>query len=160
MTTPPLDQPGISVAAMQDRMAAQLSRRARLGHVLLLLAATAMTGTIGSLWITEPAIPRRTHLAFAVMVLIGVSWAVYAVWVLTRRRVLLGQHRVVAGGMAVTFCAIFTVGCAVVALSGAGRPAWAASAVGAVMLLISTALLAQARRAVADLMSVRERLSR
>jgi hypothetical protein len=160
MTTPPLDQPGISVAAMQDRMAAQLSRRARLGHVLLLLAATAMTGTIGSLWITEPAIPRRTHLAFAVMVLIGVSWAVYAVWVLTRRRVLLGQHRVVAGRMAVTFCAIFTVGCAVVALSGAGRPAWAASAVGAVMLLISTALLAQARRAVADLMSVRERLSR
>ena len=75
----------------------------RLGYVALLLAALTMTGVVGTLWATEPSLPLRVHVAFGVMVAIGSSWVVFALWVLTHRRILLARHQIVAGRMAVTF---------------------------------------------------------
>src|ERR671918_2584122 len=95
--------PRISASAWQRLADAELSVRSRLGYVALLLVALMMTSVIGALWMTEPVLPWRTQLAFGMMIVIGLSWVAFALWVLTHRRVLLARDSVVAGRMAVTF---------------------------------------------------------
>ena len=97
-------------ADLRRLLDAELSLRSRLGYVALLLASAAMTAVIASLWLTEPTLPTRTAVAFAVLTLIGLSWIVFSGWVLTRRRPLFGRDGLVAGRMAVTFTAAFVVG--------------------------------------------------
>ena len=63
----------------------ELSMTARLGYVVLLLVASAMTVIIVTLWTTEPGIPGRARAAFAIMSAIGVSWIGLATWALTTR---------------------------------------------------------------------------
>jgi hypothetical protein len=140
-----------SVASARELIHTELSGAGRFWHVALLLVAGAMTVGIGSLWATESSLPMRTQVAFGTMVLMGLAWVVYATWALMTRRVLLGQHRVVAGRMAVTFTAAFVTGCIVVAVT-TGHPAgYSASALGAVMLGGAVWLLVRARRDVARL---------
>jgi hypothetical protein len=45
------------------------------GYVTLALAGLLGSGLIGLLWATEPGLPPRTRIAFAVLVAIGVGWA-------------------------------------------------------------------------------------
>ena len=45
----------------------ELSVKARLGYVALLLVSSAMTAGLVSLWLTEAFLPLRTHLAFGAM---------------------------------------------------------------------------------------------
>jgi peptidoglycan/LPS O-acetylase OafA/YrhL len=123
-----------------------LSTRARYGHVLLLLAALAMSIVVAALMLTEPALPARTQAAFAVMLLIGLGWAAYAVWVLRHRWTLLAGHRVIAAIMAVTFAAVFTAAAAVAAVITAKTAAWAAAASGAVLVTVAAAILVRAIR--------------
>jgi len=138
----------------------ELSTVARLGHVALLLCSVAMGGAVGSLWLTEPSLPLRTHAAFAVMVLIAMAWTAYATWVLTSRRVLLARHRVVAGWMATTFSAVSVVAALVaVAVTGASA-AYAAAGFSAVMLAVAAALLVRAQRAFGRLAVRRAELER
>jgi hypothetical protein len=152
--------PAASPASAHALVDAELSTAARAGHGALLLFAAAMTIVIGSLWMTEPSLPLRTHLAFGVMMLIGLSWVAYATWVLTTRRVLLGRHRVIAGRMAVTFASTFVVGSLLVAAT-TGHPAgYAAAALGAVMLAVAASLLVRARRQVARLAARRAEIRR
>ena len=57
-------------------------------------------------WITEPApLPLRTHVAFGLLTFINLAWSVLFGWIVTRRKVLYAQHRVIAGWMALAFCA-------------------------------------------------------
>lgn len=152
--------PAASVASAHALVDAELSTTARFGHGALLLFATAMTIAIGSLWATEPSLPLRTHVAFGVMVLIGLSWAAYATWVLTTRRVLLGRHRVVAGRMAVTFTSTFIAGSLLVAVT-TGHPAgYAAAGLGAGMLAVAAWLLVRARRQMVRLVARRAEIQR
>jgi len=152
--------PAASVASVRALMDAELSTAARVGHGALLLSAAAMTIVIGSLWMTEPSLPMRTHVAFAVMVLIGLSWTAYASWVLTTRRVLLGRHRVIAGRMAVTFASTFVVGSLLVAAT-TGHPAgYAAAVLGAGMLAVAAWLLVRARRQMVRLVVRRAEIQR
>jgi hypothetical protein len=149
-----------SAASAHALIHAELSTAARLGHIALLLVGAATAIVIGSLWTTEPSLPPRTQLAFGAMTLIGVAWAVYATWVLTTRRVLLGRHRVVAAWMAVTFTGVLVVGALAVAAT-TGHPAgYAAAGLGVVMLGVAAWLLARARREVARLVARREELQR
>jgi hypothetical protein len=154
-----LNPPLLSVVEMQRLISGELSLRSRLGYTALLLVALGMTAAIASLWLTEPALPLRTHIAFAAMVGIGLSWTAYAGWVLTRRRVLLAGHRVIAARMAVTFTATFMLGSAALGIwSSVGRAAFAATGLGALMLMVAAAMLFSARRRFDDLMQRRRRL--
>lgn len=151
---------GASSATVRALMNTQLSLAARVGHVVLLLGAAAMTVAVGSLWATEPSLPPRTHLAFGVLTSIGMAWVTYAAWVLTTRRVLFGRHRVIAGRMAIVFAGVFTLGSLTVAVT-TGHPAGHTAAVlGAMMLGVSGWLLARAQREVARLSARRAEIER
>jgi hypothetical protein len=157
--TSQFERPRITVEEMQRIMAAELTLRSRLGYTALLLSALFMSGVISALWLTEPVLQLRTQIAFALMVVIGLSWAFYAAWVLTRRRVLLAGHRIIAARMAVTFCAVFTLGSLTLGLwTAVGRVAYAAAFFGAVMFVIAIALLVHARAAFTRLMERRRAL--
>lgn len=136
----------------------ELSLRARLGHVALLLVSVALTVVVVSLWVTEPALPARTHAAFGVMTLIGGCWMVFAWWVLASRRPLYARDRVIAGRMAVTFTSVFVVA-AVAAVSLVSNPAALAALVtGIVMLVLAVRMFADAHRQFAALAERRRKL--
>lgn len=142
-----------SVEEMQRRMNEELSLRSRVGYTALLLVGLGGAGLIGSLLLTEPSLVMKTRVAFGVLIGISLSWAVYAAWVLTRRRVMLAGHQIVAGRMAVAFSAVFVIGTALVGM-------YAAGAFGVVMLAIAIAILVRARRRFAKLMERRRMLER
>ena len=146
--------------ALQRLTDAELSLRSRLGYVALLLAALMMTGVISALWLTEPELPARTHLAFAAMIVIGSSWVVFALWVLTHRRVLLATHRIVAGRMAVTFTALFVLGSLAAGYRTGGPAAYAAAVLGLVMLAGAVTMLILAHRKFRRLTELRMALER
>jgi len=145
-----------SMEKIQAMAGAELSLEARLGYVGLLLVSAALTTVVVSLWLTEPSLPARTQLAFAVMSLIGVSWSVLAAWALRARRPLFARDRVIAGGLAVTFSALFVAGCLAAAILSGATPAYAAFATGVVMLAVAISMLLKARRRFAAL-SIRRR---
>jgi len=148
----------ISASALQRLADAELSVRSRLGHVALLLVALMMTSVIGALWLTEPVLPWRTQLAFGIMMVIGLSWVAFALWVLTHRRVLLARHSIVAGRMAVTFTALFVTGALAVGYETGGRAPYTAAVLGAVMLSGAVAMLVRAHRTYARLTARRRAL--
>ena len=81
------------------RIEASLGTRVR--YVALLLASVGMMAIIGTLLATEVDLPSRARLAFGAMIAISAAWAGLAGWVLTRRRPLFAQDRVIAGWIAV-----------------------------------------------------------
>jgi len=157
MTSTPSSQPLLDLPRLLD---AELSRPSRFLHVALLLASLTMTVVVASLWLTEPALPTRTQAAFGLMVLIGLSWAAFAVWVLIARRTLLGRDRIVAGRMAVTFTTTFIVGALALGFMNGGTAAYAAAAMGLALLAGAGALLKRAHRQVAALTARRATLER
>jgi hypothetical protein len=138
----------------------ELSLWSRLGYVALLLAALMMTIVVGSLWLTEPSLPQRTQVGFALMTVIGISWVVFAIRVLTHRRVLLARHGIVAGRMAVTFTFVFVLGALAAIVAAGGAAAYAATATGVVMLGAAIVLLRRAHRTFARLTERRDLLAR
>lgn len=156
-----IQAPDPSFVSGLERLArTELSLRARLGHVLLALVASAMTIVVVSLWLTEPALPARTRVAFGMLTAIGLSWAAYSVWVLNTRRVMLARQRVVAGRLAVTFSGAFTAGCVLLAVTTTQHSAWPAAAMGLVLLAVALVLWRRAEAAHATLLARREALER
>jgi hypothetical protein len=147
-------------AELRRLVAAELSLTARLGYVLLLLAALTMTTIVTALWLTEPVLPVRARIAFAVLDVIGASWMVFALWVLTRRRALFARDSVIAGRMAVTFSSVFVVGALATGAVTGDRAPFAAAALGVVMVAVAAIQLSRANRAVARLRDRREALER
>ena len=137
-----------------------LSTRSRFGHVALLLAAIGMSILIISLLATEPALPLRTSMAFAVLLAIGCCWVTYATWVLKNRQTLLANHRIVAGRMAVTFSAVFAIGAFAVGLTTGSRAMYFAAALGVGMVAAAIAVLLRAHRRFRDLQERRVVLER
>lgn len=144
-----------TVSALATR---ELSLKARFGHVVLLLVSLTMAVITGSLLLTEQALPARTTLSFAVMTIMGLCWAAYALWVLASRRVLLAFHKVVATWLAVIFCSVALAGALAVALSVGKSAAWLAVTLFGLMLLIAIMLQQQARRKLRQLNARREEL--
>jgi hypothetical protein len=149
-----------SMAMVQKLARGELSVKARLGYVVLLLVSSAMIVGLLSLWLTEAWLPLRTHLALGAMSLIGISWAALSVWALTTRRVLLARDRVIAGRMSVAFTCLFLVGTIVAVLSSGKAAAFGAAAMGVVMFAIALRVLAGARRRFAELAARRAELER
>ncbi len=144
-----------SLEQVRHLAGAQLSLKARLGYVGLLLVSVAMTVLVGSLWLTEPLLPVRAQLAFGVMTFIGLCWSALAFWVLRARRPLFARDRVIAGRMAVAFTSMF-VSCAVVAVVQTGNAAsFGMLALGAIMLAAAIKVLTGARRRFAALVARR-----
>lgn len=142
--TNPIDAPGLSAGEARQRIAAELSLGSRLGYILLLLVAIPVAGVILALLLTEPALPLRTRVSFVVLVVIGVSWAAFAAWVLSRRRVLLGHHRILAGRMAVAFSLVFLAGALIVSAIRPFDASRAAVGVAVAMVIAAAALLVRA----------------
>lgn len=147
-----------SMAMVQRLAQGELSVKARLGYVALLLMSSATTAGILSLWVTEPMLPPRTQLAFFAMTLIGASWATLAVWALATRRILLARDRVIAGRMSVAFTGLFLAAAIAAVIISATTAAFAAMVTGAVMFVIALRVLAGARRRFAELNARRAEL--
>jgi hypothetical protein len=158
MTTTRIDPPAAFTAELQRLARTELSRPARFGHVLLLLASAGMTAVVVSLWLTEPVLPARTTAAFAMMTLIGLGWMGFATWVLRTKHVLLVRQRLAAGRMAVTFSAVGVAGATAVAVSTAQPAAWAASAMMAAMLAVAVLIWRRAATDVARLVARRQEI--
>ena len=149
-----------SMAMIEKLAHGELSVKARLGYVALLLVASAMTVGVVSLWLTESYLPMRTQVAFGAMSLIGGSWAALAVWALTTRRVLLARDRVIAGRMSVAFTALFLVGAIIAVMISGKAAAFGAAVSGVVMFIVALRVLSGARRRFAQLATRRAELER
>jgi len=160
-STRPTGNPVLSAADIQRVVAAELGLPSRLGYTLLLLASLAGVGVIVALLVTEPALPARTRIAFALIIAIGLSWAAFATWVLARRHVMLAGHHVVAARMAVAFTSLFTLGGSIIAaVAGKRDTAYTIVGVGLTMLTVAIVRLVRARRRVAALSKRRAALER
>jgi hypothetical protein len=73
----------------------------RIATIIALLGGLTAVGLISLLWITEPSLPPHTEVAFAALILIGLAWAVFGAWALTRRTPLFALDRVIAAWLAV-----------------------------------------------------------
>lgn len=161
MTTDPESSlvPALTVADIQRLAAQHLSLPSRIGHVLLLVVSLTMAAAIGSLWLTEPSLPVRTHVAFALIVTASLAWAGFAVWVLTERRVLFGLDRVIAARMALGFSLTCAVGMMAAGYwGGAGTPAYVGAALESPLCVVAAVLLVRARRRVEALSRRRREL--
>jgi hypothetical protein len=147
-----------SMTKVQKLARGELSVKARLGYVALLLVSTAMTVGLLSLWLTEAFLPLRAHLAFGVMSLIGIAWAALSIWALATRRVLFARDRLIAGRMSVAFTALFLAGAIMAVFITGTAAALGAAATGAVMFLIALRVLAGARRRYTELVALRAEL--
>ena len=146
-TPTPHEMPRPAVDEVRRLLASGIRAPSRLGFTALLLAGASMAAITASLLLTEPGLPSRTRIAFAVMTGVGVSWAALAAWVLLRRRVLLAGHRVLAGYMAVTYTMLFTLGMLALGRWGPAGRAWLyAAAVGVVLVAAALVVLVRARR--------------
>ena len=123
-----------------------LSFRARILHLALLLAALGMGTVIAALLLSEPALPPRTMIAFALLLLVSLAWSLYAGWVLTARKTMLAAQRIVAGRIAVSAAVLFTLGAALLGVMTPWAAAWAAAGLGLVLLCGAVLLLRRAQR--------------
>ena len=145
---------------LRQLTALELSLPSRLRYVALLLVASAISAIVIALLVTEPSLPLRTSMALGVMAVMGVSWMIFAAWVLRRKRVLLGSHRIVAGRLAVAFSTVFVIGAVAVGWTTSNASPYAAAAMGAVMLSVAVTMLARAKRQFARLSKRRDELQR
>jgi hypothetical protein len=149
-----------SMALIRRLAQDEMSVKARLGYVALLLVASAMTVGLVSLWVTETWLPLRAHLAFGGMVVIGFSWTAFSIWALATRRVLLARDRLIAGRMSVAFTALFLAGAIAAVVVSGKAAAYSAAATGAVMFAIALRVLWGARQKFRELSARRAELER
>ncbi|GAA4188686.1 hypothetical protein GCM10022252_24350 [Streptosporangium oxazolinicum] len=143
---------------MIGRLSGPLSLRRRIGNVVALLGGLGGALFTGLLWATEPVLPGRTHLAFGALVALGLTWAGYGAWALTRRTPLFALDRVIAAWLAVAATVLLTAGTAAIA---AARGTWAGTAgvaVAATLAVLAVAVLLRARADRAALLRRRREL--
>lgn len=143
---------------MIGRLSGPLSPRRRIGNVVTLLGGLGGALFTGLLWATEPALPGRTHLAFGAMVTLGLAWAGYGAWALTRRTPLFALERVVAAWLAVAATVLLTTGTAAIAITRGTWAGVAGIAVAATLAMLAVAFLLRARADRAALLRRRHEL--
>jgi hypothetical protein len=153
-----LTPPASLVDDVRRLTAFELSPTARVGYVGLLLTSTMMTVTVTALLVTEASLPQRTSIALGIVAAIGLGWAGFAAWVLSRKRPLFGRDRVIAGRMAVAFSGVFSLGALLVGYATSSRGAFAAAAMGVAMVAVAAGLLVRAKRQVVRLTRRRDEL--
>lgn len=158
----PLETPRPAAEEIRRSLASELSTRSRVLYTLLLLVDLTLAAAVGSLWLTEPSLPARTQIAFGLLLVFALTWSGFLLWTLTRRKVLLTGHRVLAGRLAVFFCSLFTFGALALGLSQPDRRATGLSAagMGGFLLLVAIVLLIRAQRRYRELTARRRHLER
>jgi len=146
-----------SEARVRALVRADLTRGARVGHVLLLVVTVLVAAAVGSLWATEPSLPTRTSVMFLIIIAGAVSWAGYAAWTLTHRRPRLAGHEVVATRVAMMTTAVVTVAM-VVATANAPSAAMLLGIIGTIQFLVAAVAFRRARRRFAWLLERRATL--
>ena len=121
----------------------ELSRASRLGQVTLLLAVVMMSGVIGLLGVTEPSLPLRARIVFAVIGAIGVVSSVFAFRALSNRRALLAWQRVIACRMGVALAAMIVLGASIIGFVTGIHSAFGVAGFGVILLCGTIALLRQ-----------------
>jgi len=137
----------------------ELSRASRLGQVTLVLVSLMMCGVIGLLGVTEPSLPSRARIVFAVIGAIGVSCSVFALRALSNRRALLAWHGVIAGRMAVAFAAMIVLGASIIGFVKGIPSAFGVAGFGVILLCGAIALLRQENRKFSALTARRHALA-
>jgi hypothetical protein len=152
--------PTLGPEVIRQAMHKELSTAARVGYILLLLVGIGGALLIGSLWLTEPRpFPLRTHLAFGMLMAVNLSWAALSTWVLSRRKVLYAQHKVIGGWMAIVFCAAFLLlGMGIAYQRGNTNALLVIMLGGVAQLVVASALLVRARRQRSELLARRDEL--
>jgi hypothetical protein len=138
---------------------AELSRASRLGQVALLLVFVLMSGVVGLLGVTEPSLPWRARIVFAVIGAIGVFSSVFAFRALSNRRALLARHRVIACRMAVASAAVIVLGASVIGFAKGVPSAFGVAGFGVILLCGTIALLRQENRKLSALTARRHALA-
>jgi hypothetical protein len=156
----PTNMPAGSLEDIRRLAQGELSIRARIGYVSLLLVAAAMTAVVLSLWLTEPALPARTQAAFCVLSLIGCAWVSFALWALSARRPLFARDAVVAGTLAVVFTSVFVAGAIGAVFVSGTAAAFGVLVTGVGMLTLAVWRLVSAQRRFARLAVRRAELER
>ncbi|MFE0701889.1 transmembrane transport protein [Streptomyces sp. NPDC058872] len=149
-------------AELERALATEVSVRSRMRYVAVGLAGGCAAALIVALWATEPApLPARTQAAFAGMITIGLAWAAFSCWVLTRRRPLFARDRVLGARLAlVATTATGAAGTALAAARGTAGGALAVGLVGACLVGAAGTLLARAQSRRRELLRLRETLRR
>jgi hypothetical protein len=136
----------------------ELTRNEKYGHLVLALVAGVFGAGLAMLIATEPGLPTRTVLAFAVLFVISLSWVAYSLGVLMRRRPLLANREIVAGRMSLLFSALFTIGAMLVGITVSHNPFTGAVGWGLIFMAFALALLIRAHIRRASLQKLRARL--
>ncbi|MFI8952749.1 transmembrane transport protein [Streptomyces sp. NPDC053750] len=141
-------------------LAAQVSLRSRLRHVAVGLAGGCGAAMIAVLWATEPhALPPRTQVVFAGLIAIGLAWAVFAGWVLSRRRPLFARDWVLSARIALAVTMVTAVaGVALAAVRGSTADLVAIAAGGVVFTAAAVLALVRAWRRRRELVRLRDAL--
>lgn len=136
------EQPGYT----PDELLRGLSLRRRAGYAVAGLAGVAGAALLAILWATEPrALPARTQLAFAALIVVGLTWGVFAGWVLTRHP-MFASDRLVAAALAVGFSTLTTAGSVAIAFArGSTAGVFASLGAGLALTAIAAIMLARAR---------------
>ncbi|WCN05304.1 transmembrane transport protein [Streptomyces sp. M92] len=145
---------------LEHTLATEVSLRSRLRHVAVGLAGTCGAALIAVLWVTEPStLPTRTRAVFAGLIAVGLAWAVFAGWVLSRRRPLFAQDRVLSARIALV-ATVFTAlaGVALAAARGTGADLAATAAGGGVFTATAALALVRAQRRRGALLRLRDAL--
>ena len=118
-----------------------------------------MCGVIGLLGVTEPSLPLRARIVFAVIGAIGVSSSVFALRTLSYRRALLAWHRVIGCRMAVAVAAMIVLGASIIGFVKGIPSAFGVAGFGVILLCGAIALLRQENRKFSALTARRHALA-
>ncbi|MER6620919.1 transmembrane transport protein [Streptomyces sp. NPDC000931] len=141
-------------------LATEVSLRSRLRHVAVGLAGGCGAAMIAVLWVTEPhAPPPHTQAVFAGLIAIGLAWAVFAGWVLNRRRPLFARDRVLSARIALAATVVTALaGVALAAVRGSTADLVATATGGVVFTAAAMLTLVRARHHRRELLRLRDAL--
>ncbi|MFC8424681.1 transmembrane transport protein [Streptomyces sp. NPDC057236] len=145
---------------LERALATEVSLRSRLRHVAVGLAGGCGAVMIAVLWATEPhAPPPRTQAVFAGLIAIGLAWAVFAGWVLSRRRPLFARDRVLSARIALAATVVTTLAGVVLAAVRGSTADLVATATGGVVFTAAAMLtLVRAQHRRRELLRLRDAL--
>ncbi|MEU2433988.1 transmembrane transport protein [Streptomyces sp. NPDC007861] len=143
---------------LERALAAEVSLRARMRHVAVGLAGGCGAALIAVLWLTEPhPLPVRTRAAFAGLIAVGLAWAAFAGWVLSRRRALFARDRVLGARLALAVTSVTgAVATALAAVRGTTPEALAVALAALALIATAGLLLARAHSRRRELLRLRD----
>ncbi|MFJ6085000.1 transmembrane transport protein [Streptomyces sp. NPDC092369] len=145
---------------LERALAAEVSLSARMRHACVGLAGGCGAALIAVLWATEPhPLPARTRAAFAALIAVGLAWAAFAGWVLSRRRPLYARDRVLGARLALTVTTLTcAAGTTLAALRGTTAEVLTTAFAGTALMVAAGLLLLRAHSRRRELLRLRNSL--